>query len=550
MSASGLGTRERRVAKQGGVACGSLCSQRRGSVPERMRTSLPTKVFAAFVVLLVTFAGVSVYSVVQLRRLGGDVGQLHATLLPLPAVIAGLTRDLQGVELVLEQSDPAALRRGVRLLRRVRSSVDRLEQGFAEARDRLTAVDAPRSAAALAVDLARLDRLRAALIGEATRIFDAVERGEAVDRISARRQLRVLRRGLFRFEVDLATAIDTEIAGLTATENAAVWSSIVLGGAGVILGIIITWLTGRLLRPLQTLRDGVEAIARGDFEQPIEVDGTGELADLAADFNRMAEAIARRDAQLSAQQRTLVHQERLATVGRMAAQITHELRNPLSSIGLNSELLLDDLPTDHDGRPLLKSIIREVERLREITEEYLRFARLPRPERRPVDLNHAGEELLEFVRTEMQQAEIRVRLDGDPAARPALVDPNHLRAALLNLLRNAREAIIGDAAPGDSVEGAHGHIVVRVRTLGAMASVSVIDDGPGMDAATQERVLEPFFSTKPQGTGLGLSMVHKIVDANDGSVRLESAPGRGTTVTLLLPLADEAALMTPTMETA
>ena len=503
-----------------------------------MRTSLPTKVFAAFVVLLVTFAGVSLYSVVQLRRLGGDVGQLHATLLPLPAVIAGLTRDLQGVELVLDQSDPAALRRGVRLVRRVRSSLDRLDQAFAEARERLTAPDAPKSARALATDLARLDGLRAELIAETTRIFDAVERGDTVERIAARRKLRVLRRGLFRFEVDLATAIDTEIAGLTATENAAVWSSIVLGGAGVILGIIITWLAGRLLRPLQTLRDGVEAIARGEFEQPIEVAGTGELADLASDFNRMAEAIARRDAQLSQQQRALVHQERLATVGRMAAQITHELRNPLSSIGLNSELLLDDLPADHDGRPLLKSIIREVERLREITEEYLRFARLPRPEMRPVDLNHAGEELLEFVRSEMNQAEIRLRLDGDPAARPALVDPNHLRAALLNLLRNAREAITGQP-PTENQEGARGHIVVRVRTLGAMASVGVIDDGPGMDASTQERVLEPFFSTKPQGTGLGLSLVHKIVDAHDGMVRVQSAPGRGTTVTLLLPLARE-----------
>lgn len=515
-----------------------------------MRTSLPTKVFAAFVVLLVTFAGVSLYSVVQLRRLGGDVGQLHATLLPLPAVIAGLTRDLQGVDLVLDQSDPAALRRGVRLVRRVRSSVERLDQGFSEARERLTASEAPASARALAVDLARLDELRADLVIETTRIFDAVERGDSVERIAARRKLRVLRRGLFRFEVDLATAIDTEIAGLTATENAAVWSTIVLGSAGVILGIIITWLTGRLLRPLQTLRKGVEAIARGDFEQPIEVAGTGELADLAADFNRMAEAIARRDTQLSAQQRALVHQERLATVGRMAAQITHELRNPLSSIGLNSELLLDDLPPDHDGRLLLKSIIREVERLREITEEYLRFARLPRPERRPVDLNHAGEELLEFVRSEMNKADIRLRLDGDPAARPALIDPNHLRAALLNLLRNAREAITGQGSRNANAEGARGHIVIRVRTLGAMASVGVIDDGPGMDAATLDRVLEPFFSTKPQGTGLGLSMVHKIVDAHDGSVRVQSESGRGTTVTLLLPLARETQPPVAALETA
>lgn len=497
-----------------------------------MRASLPTKVFAAFAVLLVTFAGVSLFSVVQLRRFGGDVGQLHATLLPLPAVVAGLTRDLQGVELVLEQTDPATLRRGVRLVRRVRSSLERLDDGFGELRERLSADEAPPSARGLLPDLRRLDSLRGRLVAEATRIFDAVERDETVSRLEARRLLRQLRRGLFRLELGVATAIDTEIADLSAKENAAVWSSIVLGSAGVILGIIITWLAGRLLRPLQTLRAGVEAVARGDFG-PIEVAGSGELAALAADFNRMAEAIARRDAQLNAQQRELVHQERLATVGRMAAQITHELRNPLSSIGLNSELLLDDLDPEHEGRPLLKSIIREVERLREITEEYLRFARLPRPERRPVDLNHAAEELIEFVRSEMTQAGVKLRLDADPAARPAMVDPNHLRAALLNLLRNAREAIVGQG------EGAEGHVVLRVRTLGEMASVSVIDDGPGMDEATRERTLEPFFSTKPQGTGLGLSMVHKIVDAHLGAVHITSAPGKGTTVTLTLPLAEE-----------
>lgn len=493
-----------------------------------MRASLPTKVFAAFAVLLVTFAGVSLFSVVQLRQFGGEVGRLHATLLPLPAVVAGLTRDLQGVDLVVEETDPASLRRGVRLARRVRLSLDRLDQGFADVLERLSAEDASPRAGALVADLRRLDALRVQLAHEATRIFDAVERDEDIDRVRARRLVRSLRRGLFRFELAVATAIDAEIAGLSAKENAVVWSLIVLGGAGVVLGVIITWLAGRLLRPLQTLRAGVEAIAQGTFD-PIEVAGSGELAALAADFNRMAEAIARRDAQLNAQQRELVHQERLATVGRMAAQITHELRNPLSSIGLNSELLLDDLDPEHEGRPLLKSIIREVERLREITEEYLRFARLPRPERRAVDLNHAAEELIEFLRSEMEHADVKLRLDPDPVARPALVDPNQLRAALLNLVRNAREAFAGRS----------GHIVLRARTLGDMATLSVIDDGPGMDEATRDRILEPFFSTKPQGTGLGLSMVHKIVDAHAGALQVESAAGRGTTVTLSLPLAED-----------
>jgi signal transduction histidine kinase len=269
----------------------------------------------------------------------------------------------------------------------------------------------------------------------------------------------------------------------------------------------------------------------------VSIDDRGELGALAAEFNVMAAAIQRRDAQLSAQQEQLLHRERLATVGKLSAQITHELRNPLSSIGLNSELLKEELAmgqgvADLDGaRELLSNIIREVERLREITEEYLRFARLPRPECVPVDLNHAAGDLMEFVRTEMQRAKVRIRLDADRAAHPAYVDPNQLRAALLNLLRNAREAM---------PDG--GHVVLRVRSLGGQATVEVIDDGPGVPDDLRERLFEPFFSTKPQGTGLGLSMVRKIMDALDGEVSISSVPGKGTTVRLSMPLAPTEAL--------
>ncbi|MEZ4467639.1 MAG: ATP-binding protein, partial [bacterium] len=165
--------------------------------------------------------------------------------------------------------------------------------------------------------------------------------------------------------------------------------------------------------------------------------------------------------------------------------------------------------------------------LREITEEYLRFARLPRPELRDVDLNHACDELAEFVRGEMEQAGVRLRVDPDRAGRAARVDPNQLRAALLNLVRNAREAI-GEAG---------GHVVLRVRTLGDHATVAVVDDGPGLSPAAREHLFEPFFSTRPQGTGLGLPMVRLILQAQQGHVEIDDTPGGGTTVTLVLPVA-------------
>jgi len=492
-----------------------------------VRLTLPGKVFAAFAILLFTFGGVTVYSVLQVRQIGRDVGRLHATLLPLPATLAGLGRDLQGLDLLLEQTDPGALRRAVHLARRVRPYLDQLEGGFARVGDRLQA--AGPMAAGLGADLLALEPARAELVAALSAFFDRVEAGGEPEEVRplARRHLRSLRRGLGRLEVDLAALIDARVVAFADDEASAVWGAILLGAVAMVLGVAITWLTARLLRPLRTLRAGVERVAQGRYDQPVQVEGRGELAALAADFNQMAAAIRQRDVQLTAQQKELLHQERLATVGRMSAQITHELRNPLSSIGLNSELLLDDLEPDHPGRPLLSSIIREVERLREITEEYLRFARLPRPEIRPVDLNHACEELAEFVRTEMEQAGVRLRVDPDRAARPALVDPNQLRAALLNLVRNAREAL---------AERGGGHVVLRVRTLGEHATVSVVDDGPGLSREALDHLFEPFFSTRPQGTGLGLPLVRRILQAQAGQVTVEPTPGGGATVSLILPL--------------
>ena len=110
-----------------------------------MRLSLPGKVFAAFAVLLFTFGGVTAYSVFQVRQIGHDVGQLHATLLPLPAVVAGLNRDLQGLELLLEQTDPGALRRAVHLARRVRPYLEQLEAGFQRLDEGLAQSEAARS---------------------------------------------------------------------------------------------------------------------------------------------------------------------------------------------------------------------------------------------------------------------------------------------------------------------------------------------------------------------------------------------------------------------
>jgi two-component system NtrC family sensor kinase len=513
-----------------------------------MRLSIPGRIFAAFAALVVVFGAISGYTAWEVARVSAQVAQVHRTLLPLPPVFAEIKSELRGLDLALEPREAGLLRRSVHLARRVHPYLERLETSFAEARGRLEGATplAGGEGELLARRWSALDAERASLAVRITAFFDRIEAetdpstephpqdGEP-ERIGVARTLRraigEVGREVARVELEVQGATQRAMDAFAQEERAAVLSAVLLTGLGLALGAVLTAVTALTLRPLRILREGVERIARGDYERPVDINrmGQNELGALAVDINRMAEAIRNRDAQLARQQTDLLHQERLATVGRMAAQITHELRNPLSSIGLNSELLMEELDDEGDesARALLTSIIQEVERLREITEAYLSFARLPRPEPVPVDLNALAAETLDFVRTEMERASVRARLDGDRAARPVLVDPHQIRAGLLNLLRNAREAL----APGGG-----GHIVLKVRTLGDEATLEVVDDGPGFTADARAHLFEPFFTTKTQGTGLGLSYVRKLLEAQGGRVEIDDAPGGGALVRMHLPL--------------
>jgi signal transduction histidine kinase len=223
----------------------------------------------------------------------------------------------------------------------------------------------------------------------------------------------------------------------------------------------------------------------------------------------------------------LVRSERLATAGKMAAQVTHEIRNPLSSLGLNAELLEDELagaPDKPEARALLRAMQDEIERLTGITESYLRFARLPAPELELADLNQAVEAALEFMRSELAEARVEVVARLAPDLRPALFDRGQIRQALVNLLRNAQEAM---------PEG--GRVEVTTWSDAHGAGLQVVDNGPGIPADVAAQIFDSFYTTKSGGTGLGLSLVRQICLAHGGDVRYEENPGGGSRFAITLP---------------
>lgn len=219
----------------------------------------------------------------------------------------------------------------------------------------------------------------------------------------------------------------------------------------------------------------------------------------------------------------LLQSERLAAMGRMAAHVTHEVRNPLSSIGLNADLLREEVSGD-EAMALLTSIQREVDRLTAFTEEYLRLARVPSPMLAAEPIETEVRDTARFVQREMEAANVRITVEIEPDLGVVSFDEGQIRQALLNLLRNAREAMPGGGA-----------IDLTARREGEGIAVSVADRGEGIDPEKRERIFDLFYSTKERGTGLGLALTKEIVLAHGGDVRCEAREGGGTVFTIWLP---------------
>ncbi|MFK7930596.1 MAG: ATP-binding protein [Myxococcota bacterium] len=224
----------------------------------------------------------------------------------------------------------------------------------------------------------------------------------------------------------------------------------------------------------------------------------------------------------------LARSERLATVGQMLAQITHEVRNPLNALSLNAELMADEL-TSLDGDrsteawDLLDIISTEIERLTQVTGHYLQLARRPRAQIVDTDIDALVEDVARLVRPELDQNDVHLDVVGPPTGTvPA--DGNQVRQALLNIVRNAVEA------------GAK-RLELTIERAGPSVVLSVADDGPGMSEEEAERALDPFWSSKATGTGLGLAITKQIVEDHGGSLVVDSTQGKGTTIRLVLPAA-------------
>ncbi len=500
-----------------------------------MRLSITAKVFAAFTVVLVVFALTSAHSVWQLRRLQGNVRLIQQGHLRAMLALTGLNGDLKGFDRVLDEKDPVFLEKMLTVARTLYPFPLDMRRHVSEARravsDSLVA-DTPREEwtllEALAGDLERLDAALGQLADGADDLTMAVLQRE-FERIgdvqaSLRERSRLLQTQVGRMTGTLKEAVGRAVLRADQEEQTAIWATIVLTAVAILVSLGVTWTAGATIRPVRRLTEAVKRVSAGGEMGRVRVETSDEVGVLAEEFNRMVETLEQRD-------RALVRNERLATVGRMAAQVAHEVRNPLMSIGLNTELLEEEVAglaqsedSGAESRAILGAIQKEVERLTEVTENYLTLARLPDPELGSGRVEDVLEDLLVFQGEELSRAGIKVRFEPDAALPEVRADTNQLRQAFMNLVRNATDAMS---------EG--GELTVGARHHDAGVEVSFADTGPGVPDAERDRIFDPLYSTKPDGTGLGLAVTRQIVETHGGAVRCESRTGGGTVFVVQLP---------------
>jgi two-component system NtrC family sensor kinase len=280
----------------------------------------------------------------------------------------------------------------------------------------------------------------------------------------------------------------------------------------------------RITRPLKELRDLAGAnrrVAAGDMSVRVPVRAGGDVGQLARSFNTMLD-------ELQATHDQLVHSEKLASLGQLAAGVAHELNNPLATVLLYSDILLRECPPDDPRRADLEMIVGETKRCKGIVASLLDFARQNQVEAQPTDLNALIRSVVEVQQKREFYAGITVVTDLDPNLPRIEADHAQLQEVFVNLMSNGV-----DAMPTG------GTLTLRTRSgPGAMVTVEVADSGEGIPPEHLSKLFTPFFSTKPvgKGTGLGLAIVYGIIKMHRGQISVRSQVGQGTTFTIQLPV--------------
>lgn len=334
--------------------------------------------------------------------------------------------------------------------------------------------------------------------------------------------------------LQVSVSLDSVWRQLASLKRSALVANLITLGVIVIgIWLSLTWLVDR---PLQELVGVMGRAERGDLNARVGTRGHDELGKLARHFNDMIAKLhmARQELERYHHEQ-LARAERLATIGEMAAAIAHEIRNPLTGISGALSVLGRGFPSDDPRREVVRETHHLIDRLNRTVQEILHYSRPSLPQFQAVALHDIVDRTMLLVEGEARKARVDiVRLNGHDAAVAAVrADPHQLQQVLMNLLLNAIQATPPEGRVSIRLDTpANGHETPR-------ASIEIGDNGKGMSAEEAAKAFQPFFSTKTEGTGLGLPIAKRIVEQHGGRIHLDSTLGKGTSVRVELPVHPE-----------
>ena len=298
-------------------------------------------------------------------------------------------------------------------------------------------------------------------------------------------------------------------------------------GAVAICGALLVVLTYTVQRPMVELQQKIAKLGGGDLSVAVSFSHRNdEIGDLGRNFNQMVRQLRESRIEIERLHRTQMSRaEHLATLGELATGLAHEIRNPLAGIAGVIEIIGRDLPSTSPARAVVKDVRQEIARINHIVTDLLQTARPHPPKVRKSDLNTTVEHAVMLGRQQALAKSIEISLLKDPSLPEVDHDSDQMHQVLLNLLLNALQAI-----------DANGKIKVSVRKQGTAAVVEVSDNGRGIAPDHLPNIFRPFYTTKGDGTGLGLSLARRIVEDHHGRIDVTSAVGQGTTFAVVLPL--------------
>ena len=298
-----------------------------------------------------------------------------------------------------------------------------------------------------------------------------------------------------------------------------------VAGVGILLTIVASlWLTSRISRPIERLAHAAGAVAAGNWDTQVEISTHDEVGELARSFNHMTQ-------QLSEQRERLIQSERVAAWRELARRLAHELKNPLFPLQLTLENLIkarsmSGADFDEIFRESTETLSVEIANLKNIVGRFSDFSKMPKPQLEDVDMADVLRKISALYEPALSQHQppigFECRISDEPLRISA--DPELLHRALSNLVLNAMDAMPN----GGTLAIAAGHHDESVE-------LRISDTGTGMTAEECERLFTPYYTTKQHGTGLGLAIVQSVISDHNGTIRVESTPGTGTTFVVELP---------------